>query len=393
MENEKYVRNRLNGMLVAKFISDTGTWISVVLILLYTNEVAVVKAQGISLVFALRVLMPLLLTPMLAKFVDRFPTGKWLVACDLLAASIALAIPYSNSVMTTAIVAGTLSTVTAIHFSAFNRLLKAYTPKGKIKASILKQSLLEGISLLGGTSLAGIVGSQFSFKVGFAMDALSFVASAAVVMFVFGFYKVKNVKMAAEVQEEKPFKILSIRTMPWLLLISTFAAICFGLRDTTLIQLMVNELGMQKGIYAIAVAVGGAGGILGNLFANRISLRKAYAGLVIVFFAIAILYAGIAFSKSALLLFPVTFMLGLIEACYYYFRSHIFFTITPDDHLARGAGLFKIFNATARSGGVLIIGLGFSFLQPSQQFVLFAVIALVAASVSYFFRPSVVESK
>lgn len=395
MENEKHIRNRLNGMLVAKFISDTGTWISVVLILLYTNEVAAIKAQGISLVFALRVLMPLVLTPLLAKFVDRFPSGKWLLSCDLLAATIALAIPYSNSVLTTAIIAGTLSTVTAIHFSAFNRLLKAYTPKGKMKASILKQSLLEGISLLGGTSLAGIVASQFGFKVGFAMDAFSFLVSAAIVLFVFGFYKVQNLPIAgvAKALEEKPLKILSIRTMPWLLLISTFAAVCFGLRDTTLIQFMVNELGMQKGTYAVAVAVGGAGGILGNLFANRISLKNAYAGLVVVFFAIAVLYVGIAFSKSVLLLFPVIFMLGWVEACYYYFRSHIFFTITPDDHLARGAGLFKIFNATARSGGVLIVGLGFSFMQPSQQFVLFAIIAWVASGVSYFFKPSVLESK
>lgn len=394
MEYEQYTRNRLNGMFVAKFISDTGTWISVVLLLLYTNEVAISKAQGISLVFAFRVLMPLVLTPMLTKFVDQFPTGKWLVACDLLAATIAIAIPYSKSIMLTAVVAGTLSTVTSIHFSAFNRLLKAYTPKGNIKASILMQSLLEGFSLLGGTSLAGLIGSQFSFQVGFAMDALSFVASAAVVFFVFSVYKVKNVVMAFnEEKNENIFKILSIRTIPWLLLISTFAAICFGLRDTTLIQLMVNELGMQKTAYALAVAVGGVGGIVGNLIANRISLKKAYSGLVLVFLAIAMLYAGIAYSTSALLLFAIIFMLGMIEACYYYFRSHIFFTITPEDHLARGAGLFKIFNATARSGGVLIIGLGFSFLYPSQQFVLFAVIALIAASVSYFFKPSLKESE
>lgn len=392
--NETFAKNRLNGMLVAKFISDMGTWISVVLLLLYTNEVAVVKAQGISLVFALRILMPLALTPVLAKFVDRFPTGKWLIGCDLLAAGIVLCIPYSQSILVTAVVAGTLSTVTAIHFSAFNRLLKTYTPKGKIKSSILKQSLLEGMSLLIGTSLAGIVGSQFGFKIGFAMDALSFISSAILVGIVFQSFKVKNVEISSpDVDFQKKFSILSIRTMPWLLLVSTFAAICFGLRDTTLIQLMVNELGLQKSSYAMAVAVGGMGGILGNLFANRISLKNSYIGLVGVFFAIVVLYAGIAYSKSTFWLFPVVFMLGLVEACYYYFRSHIFFSITPEDHLARGAGLFKIFNATARSGGVLIIGLGFSFLSPSQQFMLFAAVGGIALCMSYFFRPTIQEAE
>lgn len=394
MNSEKCIRNRLNGMLVAKFISDAGTWISVVLLLLYTNEVAISKAQGISLVFACRVLMPLALTPLLAKFVDRFPTGKWLVVCDLLAAAFAFAIPFSKSILVTALVGGTLSTVTAIHFSVFNRLLKAYTPSGYIKTSILKQSLLEGISLLVGTSVAAIVGSQFSFQAGFSLDSFSFILSAAIVFSVFSIYKVKNVVVAADEQlGESPLKVLSIPTMPWLLLISTFAAFCFGLRDTTLIQLIVNELGMQRSIYALAVAVGGVGGIVGNLYANRISLKRSYSGLIWVFVMVTILYLGISYSASSLFLFPVIFLLGVTEACYYYFRSHIFFTITPEDHLARGAGLFKIFNATSRSSGVLIVGLCFSFLQPSQQFVLFASIGVFAAAVAYFFRPSLKEVK
>lgn len=376
-------------MLVAKFISDTGTWISVVLILLYTNEVAAVKAQGISLVFTLRVLMPLILTPLLARFIDQFPTGKWLVVCDLLAAIIALMIPFTNSVLATAIIGGALSTVTAIHFSAFNRLLKTYTPQGAIKESILRQSLLEGTSLLLGTSLAGIVASQFGFKIGFALDSISFLLSSIIVIWVFSLYKIKINSPAVSVNKiaVKPMNILSISTMPWLLLISTFAAVCFGLRDTTLIQLMVNELGMKKETYAIAIALGGTGGIMGNIFANRLSLKNAYNGLVLVFIGIVIIFIGISYSQSILFLFSLIFMLGFVESSYYYFRSHIFFKVTPDEYLARSAGLFKIFNATARSGGVLIFGLSLSTLQPSQQFIYFAAIASLASGISFFLKP------
>lgn len=388
MENEKLIRHRLHGMLISKFISDTGTWISFVLILLYTNELAISKAQGISLVFAFRILMPLILTPLSAKFVDRYPSGKWLVVCDLCAALIACMIPYSHSVMATALIAGTLSTITALHFSAFNRLLKTYTPAGQIKSSILKQSLLEGLSLLLGTSVAGIIGSQVGFKMGFALDSLSFVVSSLIVAFVFFKYRVKNNHLFSPTETtRKSFPIFSIQTMPWLLMISTLAAICFGLRDTTLIQLMVNELGLSKSTYATGVAIGGVGGIVGNILAHRISLQKAYHGLIGVFVALVALYFCIACSNSILCLFAVIFMLGLTEACYYYFRSHIFFTITPENQLAQGSGFFKIFNATARSGGVLIVGLGFSFLAPSQQFGLFAGVAALAFILAYLFRP------
>lgn len=385
-------QKRLNGMLVAKFISDTGSWISFVLLLLYTNEVAISKAQSLSLVFAFRILMPLMLTPALTKFVDRFPSGKWLFACDFLAAIITISIPYFHSIIVTAIIAGILSTVTSIHFSAFNRLLKAYTIKENIKTSILRQSLLEGLSLLGGTSIAGVIGSHWSFKLGFAMDSISFLISGIIVLVIFNKYKFKKVDLDL-VKEKKMnlFNVLSIQTIPWLLLISTFAAICFGLRDTTLIQLVVNELGMQNKTYAIIVAIGGIGGIFGNIFANRISLNKSYSGLVLVFIVIAVLYLGISNTKSKIFLYSITFFLGITEACYYYFRSHIFFSITPENHLAKTAGLFKVFNATARSSGMLIFGLGFSNLSPSNQFVIFSWLAIIAAIVTYFAKPNLKE--
>jgi hypothetical protein len=102
-------RSRLHSMLTAKFISDTGSWLSTVLILLYTNEIAVAKAQAISSVFIVRLLMPLILTPWIAKFVDRSPSGRWLVICDLMAAAMTITIPFFHLNWATALIAGTLS--------------------------------------------------------------------------------------------------------------------------------------------------------------------------------------------------------------------------------------------------------------------------------------------
>lgn len=380
---------RLKTMYTAKFISDTGSWLSTVLVLLYTNEVAIAKAQAISSVFIVRLLMPLILTPRIAKFVDRSPSGRWLVICDLMAAAVTLSIPFFHLNWATALIAGTLSTITATHFSVFNRLLKIYTPKDGIKQSILKQSLLEGLSLLLGTSLAGIIGAYFTFKVGFSIDATTFLISASLILWNFSKYKVQilSVNQSTEAKIETN-GFLSLVNMPWLLLISTLAAVLLGVRDSTLIQLIVNEFSLNKSIYAGTIALSGIGGILGNFSANKVSLKKTYLGIVLVFTFSTFIFVGIATAHSLIWLYTLVFSLGFIEACYYYFRSHIFFTITPDRYTARGAGLFKIFNASARSSGILIFGYFLPTLRPSQQFLILSILSIFAALISYLIRPN-----
>lgn len=379
---------RLNAIFTAKFISDVGSWIHTVLLLLYANEVSVNKAVGISLVFSVKILMPLLLTPFLARCIDRHISCLWLLVCDLIAAAFTLSIPQNDSLIVTAFLAGGLSTTTAIHFSAFNKLMKILSPETGMKSSILKQSLLEGSALLLGTGTAALIGATMSFKVGFAIDSISFLISMIIVGYTFYRFRNSNYQTIDNVSPGNLWQVLQIPTVPWLLAVSTFAAICFGLRDTTLIQLMVNELHLSKSHYAFAITISGTGGILGNFLASRFSLTQAYRGLMLVFPVLGLVFVGIA-DSGIHGIFPLLFILGLTEAFYFYFRSHVFFTIVPSHQLAQGAGLFKIFNATSRSAGPLIFGFLFTKYASSFQFLIFAGIALSAAIAIWLFKPKV----
>lgn len=391
MENNIDLLNkklRLHWMLIAKFLSDTGSWISSVLVLLYTNEIAENKSFAISLVFIFKLLMPLIFTPLLAKLVDKRTNYWWLIFCDILAASLTVLIPYTSNTIVTATTVGTLSTITAIHFSVFNKFLKIYTPHEKIKNSILKQALLEGLSILTGTSIAAIIGVLFSFKIGFCIDAFSFVISATLVLIVFSKYKLKMPHhLNTPISENFAKAFFQINSMAWLILISTFAAILLGVRDSTLIQLIVNELKFEKYIFALSIAFGGIGGILGNLFANKISNKLNHIGLVFVFTFIGALFFFISLLQSSYLILSVVFLIGIVEACYYYFRSNIFFSITPDHFIARGAGIFKIFNASSRSIGIFIFGYFIPKALPSDQFLFLSIFALAASLIAFLLKP------
>ena len=119
--------------------------------------------------------------PLSGVFVDRWPIKPTLVSSDLIRAVLVVFLFFTTSLWQIFAVLAALSCVSTFFAPAQSVTIRTYVPPhGLIAANALMQTAMMGTRIIGPT-VAGILVAAFGANVCYALDAVSFVASAALI--------------------------------------------------------------------------------------------------------------------------------------------------------------------------------------------------------------------
>jgi predicted MFS family arabinose efflux permease len=185
MNSYRLLRHRpFRRMLAAHFLSGIGDWFNSVAILsLLLQLTGTSMAVGVTL--ALRTLPFLLFGPLGGKLADRFSRKRILMICDVARALIALSFLLISSKGDIWIAyAGTFALIafSAVYQPARAAMIPQIVPKEDVAAAnALEQSVLGTVMAIG-SLVSGVVTSLWGPGFAFVCNALSFVASALLIM-------------------------------------------------------------------------------------------------------------------------------------------------------------------------------------------------------------------
>jgi DHA3 family macrolide efflux protein-like MFS transporter len=133
---------------------------------------------GVQIAFMLPIVF---VGPVAGVFVDRWPLKPTLVSSDLIRAVFALMLLVGTSMWHVYLVLAALSCVSAFFGPAQQVTIRTHVPpNGLMSANALMQIAFMGSRIVG-PATAGAIASTFGPKVCYALDTLSFVASAALI--------------------------------------------------------------------------------------------------------------------------------------------------------------------------------------------------------------------
>jgi MFS family permease len=127
-------------------------------------------------------MLPLsILGPLAGVFVDRWPLKPTLVASDLLRAGLTLFLILSTQLWQVYVVLFLLSTVSSFFAPAQTVTIRSHVPRhGLLSANALMQIAMTGIRIVG-PATAGLLVAAFGAASCYALDVVSFLASAALI--------------------------------------------------------------------------------------------------------------------------------------------------------------------------------------------------------------------
>jgi MFS family permease len=122
-----------------------------------------------------------LMGPLSGVFVDRWPIKPTLVSSDLIRAVLVVFLFFTTALWQIYLVLAALSCVSTFFGPAQSVTIRTYVPPhGLIAANALMQTAMVGNRIIGPT-VAGILVAAFSAKICYALDVVSFLASAALI--------------------------------------------------------------------------------------------------------------------------------------------------------------------------------------------------------------------
>lgn len=127
-------------------------------------------------------MLPLaLLGPLAGVFVDRWPLKPTLVSSDLIRAGLVLLLVLSSSLWQVYAILIALSSVSSFFAPAQSVTIRSHVPReGLLSANALMQIAMMGIRILG-PAAAGALVAAFGARLCYAVDGVSFLASAALI--------------------------------------------------------------------------------------------------------------------------------------------------------------------------------------------------------------------
>jgi len=165
------------GQLVS-LLGDFLALFAVLSVVTYRMHGTATQVTGVSIAY----MAPLaILGPLSGVFVDRWPIKPTLVASDLIRAALVLLLFAAGSLWQIYLVLAALSVVSSFFAPAQTVTIRTYVPpNGLISANALMQMAMLGARVVG-PALAGALVARFGATVCYALDVVSFLASAAII--------------------------------------------------------------------------------------------------------------------------------------------------------------------------------------------------------------------
>ncbi|HYJ12083.1 MAG TPA: MFS transporter [Thermomicrobiales bacterium] len=352
---------------------------------------------GVSVV-ATAAMLPYLLFSLLA--------GHWLatrdeqrvmVRANLLQAVLMAAIPLAwvggwlsvPLLATVAFVSGTAEVVFAL--AAFAYVPRLVTTDDIPDANRTVQST-QTVAQIGGPGLAGLLVQVVGAPLALLVDALSYLASALGV----SRGRSGQSEASAPAREKADWGVMSGLQALWgnphlRILTMHSAAFNFATPIITinLVLWAVQEQGMATGVYGLAIAAGGAGGLLGALFANHLALRLGFGhayGVAVLLYSLlpALLVAWpLTGNRLALVIAPVLLCSGIGLGSANVYALSLRQLALPADLLTRSAGAYRQITFGVVPVGTLLAG-GLGAVLGTRPAVFTGVLLLVVGMVPMF---------
>ena len=298
-------------------------------------------------------------------FVDRRRRRPILIGADLVRAAVLITVPIAawlhlltlGQVMVAAALVGAASVL-------FDMADHAYLPgligKDRLVDGNSKLSATESVAEMGGPALAGLLFQWLTAPFAVAVNAVTYLASAAVLTTIKHAEKKPEPPPAehpfADAREGFRLAWAEPRVRP-LLVVATCNGLFGGVFSATYMLFCLKVVGLSPALLGLAVACGGVGAIIGASLAQPVA-RLLGAGPAIIAMGLAMpLVAG------AIPLAPANVALGLAVlmvtqflgdstgVIYQVLAASLRQTILPTEALGRVAGAFQ-----AGQGGTMLIG-------------------------------------
>jgi len=264
-------------------------------------------------------MLPLaILGPLSGVFVDRWPLKPTLIASDVIRAGLVLLLFVAASMWQIYLVLTALSCVSSFFGPAQSVTIRSHVPPhGLISANALMQMAMMGTRVVG-PAAAGALVASFGPRICYAVDFVSFLASAALIGSV-AIVRATGPERQAGTTNSKVYAILhemgegmrfivhhaAISFVVMAMAAGMFVMGCFG----PLIAIYVREwLHARSGVFGIVSAMVGIGMMLGMPFVRRLSGRLPNSTLVL---------SGLAgIGLGALLLGALPWIAASMLACF-----------------------------------------------------------------------------
>ena len=166
---------------IAQVVSLLGDFLALFAVIAYVTyrlKGSAAQVTGIQIAY----MAPFaIMGPLSGVFVDRWPLKPTLVSSDLIRAVLVVFLFFTTSLWQIDAVLVALSCVSTFFAPAQSVTIRTYVPpNGLIAANALMQTAMMGTRIIGPT-LAGILVAAFGANVCYALDVVSFVASAALI--------------------------------------------------------------------------------------------------------------------------------------------------------------------------------------------------------------------
>jgi DHA3 family macrolide efflux protein-like MFS transporter len=274
---------------VVSLLGDFLALFAVISVVTYRMHGTPQQVTGVQIAY----MLPLaILGPLSGVFVDRWPLKPTLIASDLIRAGFVLALFVATSFWQIYLVLAALSCVSSFFGPAQSVTIRSHVPPhGLISANALMQMAMMGIRVVG-PSAAGLLVAAFGPNVCYAVDFVSFIASAALISSVTILRPPSAPRAAAESTNSKLHAIVhemgegarfivhhaAISFVVMAMAAGMFVMGCFG----PLIAVYVRDwLHATALVFGIVSAMVGIGMMLGMPVVRRVSGKFSNATLVL----------------------------------------------------------------------------------------------------------------
>ena len=259
-------------------ISDFGDQITLLAIPLTAVIVLHASAFEMGLLAAAGTLPIALFSLLAGVWVDRALRRRVLVAADIGRAFALATIPiaFVLGVLTlaqlyvVAFIAGTLSVFFVVAYQAY---LPSLVAREQLIVANGRMNASSSLAQLAGPSVAGVLVQVFTAPMPVVVDALSFLASVAGIVSIRR-HEPPPVPRARDLRKEIAEGMSALMghpTLRALVLGNSVIILCYSAQLAIFLLFLSRDVGLDPSVIGVMLAIGGAGSLLGALFAGRIA--------------------------------------------------------------------------------------------------------------------------
>ncbi|MET9858931.1 MFS transporter [Streptomyces smyrnaeus] len=356
-------RNRLRRMAGARFLSELGTKAAFAALVLRVTELTT-SATVLSIVLTATVIADAAVTPIAGIVGDLFNRRAVMIASDLAAAVLYLALGFMQDLWLLAVVAAMATAVESFYFPASGAAVPNLFDKASLGVVNATFSQARTAGAISGPLVAALLTTQFGAGPVFWLNAVTFAVSAFLVSGVSGEFKASSLTRSGTESSNRSAGhvrgfLRILREHP---IVPTFIALWITIQLGTgalwvALPKLAAELGSPSTAYATLLTASTIGSFLGAFAAARVLALTTPAKLLIgALIAEAALLLGAG--SAAVLVIAVGAMVGFraAESASGAASYTIFQSVTEDDVRARASAWVDTATIAAFGIGVALAG-------------------------------------